>query len=90
MKKTRADINLADVHKDFLGNELVPTDYVLTTNGHWTTGSHFAIATVVELTGKMVKFKIMGQAKTKLQYANALLKISSEDVLMYALRNGSS
>ena len=72
---------------DFLGQEIIPGDFVLGATGH-----SFAIYKVLRITPKMVrivsiKAKTSYALKGKLRYANELLKVEEKIVTFHLMKS---
>ena len=70
-------------HYDKLGTELVPGDYIHAPNG----GRDSVIAQVIKLNSKMLTIKAIGARRTTNIYARETVKLDTNLVTMYILRN---
>lgn len=70
-------------HFDKLGTELFPGDYVVVPTGHNQT----IIAEVIKLNNKMLTIRKIGSKLTKNSYSTETVKLDTNLVTMYILRN---
>ena len=70
-------------HYDKLGTELVPGDYIHAPNGNRNS----VIAQVIKLNPKMLTIKVIGARRTTNAYPSETVKLDTNLVTMYILRN---